>query len=114
MVDRIGRSENLEDRLIEAAHELNKVLPLTINKSTDFMTDNSEAVIVFADWHYGMVTDNIWDRYDTQVCRYRVTKLVERAIERIRLHKCQKLMSYYWGTQLMVQFIQVRVLHQKS
>ena len=91
MVDRIGRSENLEDRLIEAAHELNKVLPLTINKSTDFMTDNSEAVIVFADWHYGMVTDNIWDRYDTQVCRYRVTKLVERAIERIRLHKCQKL-----------------------
>lgn len=91
MVDRIGRSENLEDRLIEAAHELNKVLPLTINKSSDFMTDNSEAVIVFADWHYGMVTDNIWDRYDTQVCRYRVTKLVERAIERIRLHKCQKL-----------------------
>lgn len=91
MVDRIGRSENLEDRLIEAAHELNKVLPLTINKSTDFMTDNSEAVIVFADWHYGMVTDNIWDRYDTQVCRYRVTKLVERAIERIRLHNCQKL-----------------------
>ena len=27
MVDRIGRSENLEDRLIEVAHELNKLLP---------------------------------------------------------------------------------------
>ena len=91
IVDRIGREENLEDRLVEAALGLNEFAPLVIDKPGDLSAGDSEAVIVFADWHYGMVTDNIWDRYDTQVCRYRVERLVERAIERIRLNQCGRL-----------------------
>lgn len=91
MVDRIGREENLEDRLVVAAQNLNELVPLSINKTGDFINQNAEAVIVFADWHYGMVTENIWDRYDTQVCRNRVERLVERAIERIRQNGCRKL-----------------------
>lgn len=91
MVDRIGRVENLEDRLVEAAQRLNRMAPLSVNKTGDFMGQNAEAVIVFADWHYGMVTENIWDRYDTQVCRSRVERLVERAAERIRQNGCRKL-----------------------
>jgi len=68
-------------------------LPLSVNKPDDFcmFLGDAEAVLVFADWHYGMVTDNIWERYDTQVCRYRVERLVERAVERIRLNKCHRL-----------------------
>ena len=38
-----------------------------------------------------MVTDNIWERYNTEVCRCRVERLVETAIERIRLHRCRRL-----------------------
>lgn len=91
MVDRIGREENLEDRLVVAAQNLNELVPLSINKTSDFIDQNAEAVIVLADWHYGMVTENIWDRYDTQVCRNRVERLVERAIERIRQNGCRKL-----------------------
>lgn len=91
MVDRIGREENLEDRLVDAALKLNEVIPLSVNKSNTCDADNAEAVLVFADWHYGMVTDNIWDRYDTQVCRSRVEHLVERAVERIKQNRCRKL-----------------------
>ena len=91
MVDRIGREENLEDRLVMVAQNLNELMPLSINKAGDFIDQNAEAVIVFADWHYGMVTENIWDRYDTQVCRSRVERLVERASERIRQNGCHKL-----------------------
>lgn len=93
MVDRMGREENLEDRLVKAAQDLNESLPLSVNKPDDFcmFLGDAEAVLVFADWHYGMVTDNIWERYDTQVCRYRVERLVERAVERIRLNKCLRL-----------------------
>lgn len=91
MIDRIGREENLEDRLIEAAQNLNQLVPLSINKTSDVIMGDSEAVIVFADWHYGMVTNNIWDRYNTQVCRSRVERLVERAAERIRQNGCRKL-----------------------
>ena len=93
MVDRMGREENLEDRLVEAAQNLNEFLPLSVNKPDDFcmFLGDAEAVLVFADWHYGMVTDNIWEQYNTQVCRYRVERLTERAVERIRLNKCQRL-----------------------
>lgn len=91
MVDRIGREENLEDRLVVAAQSLNELVPLSINKAGGFVDQNAEAVVVFADWHYGMVTENIWDRYDTQVCRSRVERLVERVAERIRQNGCRKL-----------------------
>lgn len=91
MIDRIGREENLEDRLIEAAQSLNQLAPLNINKPSDTIMGDTEAVIAFADWHYGMVTNNIWDRYNTQVCRSRVEHLVERATERIRQNGCRKL-----------------------
>ena len=91
LVDRIGRTENLEDRLVEAAAALNESTPLNVDKSSVYAYGDNEAVIVFADWHYGMVTDNIWERYNTEVCRCRVERLVETAIERIRLHRCRRL-----------------------
>lgn len=91
MVDKIGRAENLEDRLFEAASALNEFLPLHMDKTFTYPFENNEAVLVFADWHYGMVTDNIWEHYDTEVCRRRVEWLVRRATERIQLHRCRKL-----------------------
>lgn len=92
LVDRIGRAENLEDRLVDAATALNEMVPLSpSDKIAASSVGNSEAVVVFADWHYGMSTDNIWEHYDTNVCRSRVEKLVAAVIERIRLHKCRKL-----------------------
>lgn len=91
LVDQIGREENLEDRLVEAAEALNQLQPLSVNKVGAYFDTDSEAVLVFADWHYGMVTENIWSKYNTDVCRQRVERLVEQAIERLRLHKCRKL-----------------------
>ena len=116
MVDRMGREENLEDRLVEAAQNLNEFSPLSVNKPDDFcmFLGDAEAVLVFADWHYGMVTDNIWEQYNTQVCRYRVERLVERAVERIRLINARDFMSCCWATRLMAQYTPVRVLPPRS
>lgn len=91
LVDRIGREENLEDRLVAAAEALNESVPLCVFKPNTCEYDDNEAVVVFADWHYGMVTDNIWEQYNTEVCRRRVTRLVEAVTERIRLHSCRRL-----------------------
>lgn len=91
LLDQLGREEHLEDRLVDAAMALNKLRPLEADKGLFFTHSNCEAVIVFADWHYGMKTDNIWQHYDTEVCRARVNQLVAEAIKRIRLHHCEKL-----------------------
>ena len=95
LVDHLGRAENLEDRLVAAARELNEAEPLRVDKSLFYQNDGgvfeNEAVLVFADWHYGMVADNIWQHYDTQVCRERVNKLVREAGKRIAANKCRAL-----------------------
>lgn len=91
LVDRLGREENLEDRLVDAAIALNEQLPLCVDKDVHYTYDDNEAILVFADWHYGMKTDNIWEKFNTEVCRNRVERLVETAIERIRLHRCRRL-----------------------
>ena len=85
-----ARSEHLEDILKNSIESLD--LSNMYNGSDIILdTDETEAVLVFSDWHYGMTTDNIFNRYNTDICRGRVRTIVENAIKRIRLHKCDKL-----------------------
>jgi uncharacterized protein YejL (UPF0352 family) len=91
LVDKLGREENLEDRLVAAARELNESVPLAVDKDREYLPCDDEAVLVLADWHYGMVTNNIWQHYDTDVCRERVETLVDAVIDRLRLHRPKRL-----------------------
>lgn len=91
MVDRIGRGENLEDRLVEAAQNLQEsVGKIGFRHDIDSNTD-TEAILVFSDWHYGMTTNNVWNRYNTEICKKRVQNVVEDAAKRLTLHRCSKL-----------------------
>lgn len=62
-------------------------------------TDDSmnEAVLVFSDWHYGMTADNIFNKYDTDICKKRVQSVVDEAKKRLRLHQCRKLHLFVLG-----------------
>ena len=90
LVDSAGRTEHLEDELVKAAQALNVAIPLAANKDPHYDSEQ-EAVLILADWHYGMVCENIWGKYNTDICKERVRKLVEEATEKIRLHGCRKL-----------------------
>ena len=91
IASRMGRMENLEDRLVEAAKALNEAKPLAVNKDLDSHYGDSEAVLCFADWHYGMTANNVLETYNTDICRQRVALCVNRAIERIRRNECRRL-----------------------
>ena len=85
-----SRFDHLVEKLIESANHLCEVKPLTFN---DYILeyDNSEAVICWADWHYGMVTDNIWNQYNTEICRQRVEEFVNKAVRRLSRHGVKRL-----------------------
>ena len=85
-----ARFENLTEKLIESADNLAKIKPLVFEDYV-FKTSSSEAVISWADWHYGMVTDNIWNKYNTDICRERVATFVSKAIKYIQRHEVKKL-----------------------
>ncbi len=84
-----ARTEHLYDTLEEAAHNLNDTVGKMFDEEKSFDVNDNEAVLVFSDWHYGMVADNIFNCYDTKICKQRVHDVVENAIERIQLHKCK-------------------------
>lgn len=88
-----GRAEHLYDTLMEAAQHLGDTVgSLDFHKyvHTADYSDN-EAVLVFGDWHYGMTTNNAFNRYNTEICRQRVGHVVEQTAKRLELHSCNRL-----------------------
>jgi len=85
-----GRSEHLLDVFSEASDKLDKTVGKLFDSSTyNISHSDNDAVIVFGDWHYGMVTNNVFNKYNTDICKQRITKVVNDVINRIQLHECE-------------------------
>lgn len=86
-----ARAEHLNDELLRIAENLNNKYPLVQFDEYIPVYTKREALLAFSDWHYGMVTNNIWNTYNTDVCRIRVEKLVSKVIEYLELNKIDML-----------------------
>lgn len=92
LVNLDGRREHLYEALIDAANHLNETVGELNGNPVEFgMTGEDEAVLVLSDWHYGMTASNIFNTYDTDICKQRVSYIVNAARERILLHRCRRL-----------------------
>ncbi|MBO5970249.1 MAG: metallophosphoesterase [Clostridia bacterium] len=70
-----ARRENVFDLLRESADRLADLRPLTASvKASE--TGDDELVVVLSDWHYGMKTENIWNRYNKEVFWHRCGELL--------------------------------------
>lgn len=82
-----ARGDHITETLLRAAHGLNKAKPLSFSKGEIAVADGSdEGLVILNDWHYGMTTKNIWNTFDTAVCRARVERFVNEVKKKIRLH----------------------------
>ena len=86
-----ARSEHLEEELIKAANNLSAEKMLKDYSSYKWHNANNDAVLCLTDWHLGMVTNNIWNEYNVQICKDRVNKLYKKAVEYLSLHNVNKL-----------------------
>lgn len=85
-----ARADNLTEKLIEAAN----IVPLKDYSnmfSFEFSQSDKEAVLCLSDWHYGQVSNNIWNQYDTSICLQRVSKLFDRVSTVLRSNKIRTL-----------------------
>lgn len=85
-----ARAEHLTEKLIEAANGL------SLKDYSDIFvlkpySSNKEAVLCLSDWHYGQVTDNIWNSYNTEICEQRVVALVEKVASALLGHNVTTL-----------------------
>ena len=91
-----GRREHLEAALAVAAGKLDetvgRIFPdASVIDYLNYVERGTEAVLVFSDWHYGMVADNVFNKYNTKICAERVEHVVHQAVNRMLLHHCSKL-----------------------
>nr|DAI19800.1 MAG TPA: DNA polymerase II small subunit [Caudoviricetes sp.] len=85
-----ARFEHLTNKIIESVNFLCEQQPLAFN---DFYIGESykDAVLCMADFHYGMITENIWNKYNTDICRRRVQELINKTIRYLQLHDVRTL-----------------------
>ena len=86
-----ARAEHLMGELVKAANKLNEEQPLIFEEKWFKPNIHKEAVMFWSDWHYGMITDNIWNIYNTEICKERVKLFVEIAKEFIQLNNIDVL-----------------------
>lgn len=85
-----ARAEHLVEKLIEAAnavpmHDYSDMFEFKNNTST------KEAVMLLSDWHYGQLSNNIWNIYNTAICKERVAKLFDKVYDALKEHEVKKL-----------------------
>lgn len=85
-----ARYEHLENELIKAANNLSTAKMLDGN-GMYFVNTKNDAILCVTDWHLGMVTDNIWNKYDIETCIDRVGELYYKARNYLRLHNVDTL-----------------------
>ena len=86
-----ARAEHLVDELISVANKLNNTKPLVFEDNYIPVNIHKEAVMFWSDWHYGMTTDNVWNTYNTDVCKSRVEKFIGISKEYIKLNEIDTL-----------------------
>lgn len=87
-----ARADHLTEKLIEAANNLQNIRPLNGDNSYYIYDDNTnEAVLCLSDFHYGMVTDNIWNKYNTDICFNRIERLIKKVSSYLKTNNVLKL-----------------------
>lgn len=91
LVRKEARTEHLYDVIRETAAKMNKEKPMELQEFSEVFDSGKEAILCLADWHYGMVTDNIWNKYNPEICRQRVAELITRTKAYLNLNDVQTL-----------------------
>ena len=85
-----ARADHLTEKLIEAAN----IAPLKDYSSAftfEGKKSEEEAVLCLSDWHYGQVSNNIWNKYNVEICAQRVSTLFEKAHRALVEHNVKNL-----------------------
>lgn len=85
-----GRVEHLCNTLKSSADRLNESIGL-IEFGENNNYSKNEAILVFSDWHYGMTASNVFNEYNTKICRQRIENVVRYAKQRIKMNMCKRL-----------------------
>lgn len=87
-----ARAEHLGEEMLLAVKRMNEDYPLlSMVPDGHIGFSGKEAVLFISDVHYGMTTDNIWNKYNVQICKERLKRLTEKVIKKCLFQGVRKL-----------------------
>lgn len=85
---RMARLENLEDYLKEVTEELE---PVSLPVEEQQENNGSEAMVVLSDWHLGAEFDGRFNKFNSDVARYRINKVKQKTFDKVKKEEIQTL-----------------------
>ena len=81
LIRRISREETIKEIAKEYAASLNEIykLPVYTGEKIHY-NKKKQATLLISDWHYGIDIDNIFNKYNPDICKQRVAFLRDRVL----------------------------------
>lgn len=86
-----ARADHLTEKLIEAANQAPLKDYSSVLTFKNAASRPREAVLCLSDWHFGMVSNNIWNEYNMEICIDRTSKLFEKITTILKDHPVDTL-----------------------
>lgn len=91
-VRRLAREDTIKEIALEAAHIVKESLPLTfLNHVESPLNTEKEAILLLSDWHYGLIVDSYWNKYDVDIAEERIKFLLKEVIERCKREEISRI-----------------------
>ena len=84
LLRRISREETLKEIAADYASTMQNFIPLKFQPVCRVLNEDKEAILQLSDWHYGIVVDSYWNKYDTDIARQRIQKLRDEVVSLIK------------------------------
>lgn len=65
----MSREETLKEIAAEYASTMQNFIPLKFEPVPRVLNEGKEAILQLSDWHYGIVVNSYWNKYDTEIAR---------------------------------------------
>lgn len=91
-IRRLSREQTIKDIAHDFAQTMSEKKILAAPWLGDLPdASDTEGVLLLSDWHYGMVCDNPWNKFDPDICKERVNKLLSKTIQIIKKNNVSHL-----------------------
>ena len=91
-IRRLSREQTIKDIAHDYANIMSEKKILDAPWLGDWSNSSDvEGALLLSDWHYGMVCDNPWNKFDPDICKERVNKLLSKTIQIIKKNNVSHL-----------------------
>lgn len=85
-IRRLSREDTIKEIAHDYAMNMSGKKFLDDYSKSDKNNGKKEAILELSDWHYGLEVDSFWNKYNTDICKARVSRLLNKTTEYCKIN----------------------------